>query len=110
MVSMEHLEEFNLVCSGARGMSEGGLEFIHLPLLKLPEGCNPAQIEALLCLSSHSGYSTRLFLAAPVSGRGNNWTTHCVLGRTWHTWSWNHIPNTLRPMQILAEHIRGLIG
>lgn len=108
MVAIEHLEELQLICQGAKEMSEGGLAYIHLPSLKLPEGCSPAEVEALLCLSSHSGYSTRLFLRERVAGRGNNWTTHCVLGRSWHTWSWNHIPSSLRPMQILAEHLRGL--
>jgi len=107
MQSLEHLEELQFVCEGATEIREGGQVYIHLPVLKLPDGCNVKEVEALLCLSPHSGYPTRLFLAQPA-GRGNNWSPHCILGRTWHTWSWNHVPNSLRPMEMLAEHLRGL--
>lgn len=107
MIPSEHLSELQLVCAGASEMTEGGQEYIHLPALKLPEGCSVKEVEALLCLSPHSGYVTRLFLAQPP-GRGANPTSHCILGRTWHSWSWNHVPNTLRPAQVLAEHLRGL--
>src|SRR5439155_10156475 len=100
-------EELQLVCGNAEEICEGGQDYIHLPSLKLPEGCNLKQDEALLCLSPHSGYPTRLFLAHPP-GRGANPSTHCILGRTWYTWSWNHVQNNLRPVEILAEHLRGL--
>jgi len=107
VISSEHLRELEVVCEGTKEMSEGGQVYIHLPALKLPDGCALKEDEALLCLSPHSGYSTRLFLVHP-SGRGDNPSTHCILGRSWHTWSWNHVPNTLRPVEILAEHLRGL--
>jgi hypothetical protein len=107
VISSEHLQELQMVCAGATEMTEGGQEYIYLPALKLPEGCNVKEVEALLCLSPHTGYATRLFLAQPP-GRGANPTSPCILGRTWHTWSWKDVPNTLRPMEILAEHLRGL--
>lgn len=107
MPSIEHLEELQLVCEGAKEIREGGQVYIHLPALKLPDGCNLKEVEALLCLSPHGSYPTRLFLAQPA-GRGANPSTHCILGRTWHTWSWNHVPNSLRPIEVLAEHLRGL--
>jgi len=108
MVAAEHLQEIRLVCNQAEAMAEGAQDYIHLPALTLPDGCTPRQVDALLCLSQHSGYSTRLFLAQSVSGRGNNWTPHVIFGKTWYTWSWNHVPSALRPMEILAEHLRGL--
>lgn len=110
MATVEHLNEVQLACAGASMMDESGREYIHLPALKLPEGCRPDQVDGLLCLSQHSGYLTRLFLAQVIPGRGANWTAHVILGRTWHTWSWNHVPSSLRPMEILAEHLRGLRG
>jgi hypothetical protein len=82
-----------------------------LPLqlaLKLPGGCNPGVLDALMALHQHSGYPTRLFLAQRVQGRGQNWTVHHVLGRTWHTWSWNYVKADRRPAEVLAEHLRGL--
>ena len=107
MIPFEHLSELQFVCEGAREICEGVQVYIHLAALKLPDGCNLKEVEALLCVSPHSGYPTRLFLAQPA-GRGANPSTHCILGRTWHTWSWNNVPNTLRPVEILVEHLRGL--
>lgn len=107
MIPPGHLKELQLICEGAKEMNEGGQVLIHLPSLKLPDGCSLKEDEALLCLSQHCGYSTRLFLAHSP-GRGPNPSTHCILGKTWHTWSWNHVPNNLRPAEILAEHLRGL--
>lgn len=28
----------------------------------------------------------------PIPRRGQNWTTHNILSRSWHTWSWNNVP------------------
>jgi len=108
VVSPEDLQEVQLGCGGATLMTDGGREYIYLPALRLPAGCVPQNTEALLCLSEHSGYATRLFVSKPIPGRGANWTTAMVLGKAWHTWSWNGVPSSLRPMEILAEHLRGL--
>jgi hypothetical protein len=107
MIATANMSELQAVCPGATEMSEGGRTFVHLPLLKLPEGCAPPESEALLCITEHSGYTSRLFLAQPAN-RGGNWTAHVVLGRTWHTWSWNNVPASLRPTEILTNHLRGL--
>ena len=106
MLESQHLEELRLACTGEPvEMAEGGQVYVHLPGLKVP---NSTPQDALLCLSPHSGYSTRLFLAQPVHGKGANWNQFHILGRTWHSWSWNHVRQELRPMEILAEHLRGL--
>jgi hypothetical protein len=108
MLSPEHLAEMKAVCSGVEELTEGGQVYLHLPALKLPGGCNPGVLDALMALHQHSGYPTRLFLAQRVQGRGQNWTVHHVLGRTWHTWSWNYVKADRRPAEVLAEHLRGL--
>jgi hypothetical protein len=108
MVAADQLQELTDLCGEVRELSEGGRVYLHLPKLKLPSGCVPAEVEALLCLQEHSGYPTRLFLSQPVSGRGANWSVHHVLGRPWHTWSWNNVSAQLRPAAILAEHLRAL--
>lgn len=107
MVTDEMLEEVRrLFCKAANVMTEAGLTYIHLPTLKLPDGNTPATSEGLLCLQPRDGYSTRLFLASPVVGKGPNWTTHSILGRAWHTCSWNHIEFKGRPTDVLAQHLR----
>lgn len=106
MVEAEHLAELRLACAGEpMEMPEGGQVFIHLPSLKVPH-CAP--MDALLGLTPHSGYPTRLFLATQVPGKGQNWNQFHILGRTWYSFSWNYVAADRRPMEILAEHLRGL--
>jgi hypothetical protein len=105
MVGLTYIEELVEVCGAAREVAEG---FIYLPKLRLPSGCQPAETDALLCLVTHNGYMTRLFLAQPVSNRRNDWTSFYIQARTWYTWSWNDVSPQLRPTQVLAEHLRAL--
>jgi len=110
MVAADALEELRGFCPDAKVMQEAGLEYVLLPRLKLPAGCQPNVIDALLCLSARDGYPTRLFLAQAYAGRGatNNWQTFRILDQTWHCWSWKDVPSTLRPAQAVAEHLRAL--
>lgn len=108
MVAADQLQELADLCGEVRELSEGGRAYIHIPRLKLPSGCSPSETEALLCLQEHSGYATRLFLSHPVPGRGANWSVHYILGRPWHSWSWNNVSAQMRPAAILAEHLRAL--
>jgi len=64
MVAADQLQELTDPCGEVRELSEGGRVYLHLPKLKLPSGCVPAEVEALLCLQEHSGYPTRLFLSS----------------------------------------------
>ena|SRR5260221_10340586 len=100
------MNELRSVCPGAEEMSEGGITYIRLPSLKLPSA--PGVVDALLCPQQHGGYATRLFLSAPVPGKGDNWTTHQIFGHTWHTWSWKDVPANIRPLEILLSHLDAL--
>ena len=84
----DEMDDLRRMCPGVQEMPESGIEYILLPGLKHP--CAPGTLDALLCPQQHSGYVTRLFLSAPIPGKGNNWSTHTILSRAWHTWSWNH--------------------
>ena len=108
MVAPEQLDELRAAFGEVTSMVEGGVDFVFLPRLVLPEGCTTREMQALLCLGQHTGYTTRLFLQYAVTGRCANWSSHAVLGRPWWTGSWNHVPAHMRPAQILAEHLRGL--
>src|SRR5262249_54542435 len=108
VIAAEALQELSEICGEVTEMSEGGRTYLYLPKLKLPSGCPLAVVEGLLCIQEHSGYATRLFLSCAIAGRGANWTAHHILGRTWHTWSWNNVSASLRPTAILAEHLRAL--
>jgi hypothetical protein len=104
--AVEELEELQRVCEGAKEMQEGGVTYLFLPSLKVPNAASA--LDALLCAQQHGNYTTRLFLSAPIAGRGANWSTHTILSRTWHTWSWNNVPTSQRLTEILAQHLRAL--
>lgn len=106
-ISEEDLAELRAICPGAAIMSEGGYAYVHLPRLKLGQGDSILIREGLLCLQVRDGYATRLFFLEAVPGKGNNWTAHRILDKTWHTWSWNNVPAG-RPAQILAQHLAAL--
>lgn len=96
------------MCPEAAVMTDAGIDYVYLPKLKVKSANTFHTIDALLCPAKHGGYMTRLFLSEKISGRGNNWSVHSILGRTWHTWSWNNVPDTLSPAQILSAHMRAL--
>ena len=101
----EGLAELQALVPGAQEFLEQNRRYIYLPVLVLPG--QEGTCEALLCLSEHSGYATRLFLSVPVSGKGTNWTIHQILDRAWHTWSWRDV-TAGRPVEILANHLQAL--
>jgi hypothetical protein len=105
-VSESLMEEIRRLSPCAQEMTEGSLVYIFLPNLKHP--CAEGVLDGLLCLGARDGYPTRLFLSQSIPARGQNWSVHTILNRTWHTWSWNYVPANDRPAQILAQHLRAL--
>jgi hypothetical protein len=105
MVAAEHLQELADLCGGAQEMPEGGKIYIYLSRVQV---AGEIQLPALLCVQEHSGYLTRLFLPQVVPGRGANWSSHHILGKTWYSWSWQGVPASLRPAEMLAAHLRPL--
>ena len=107
-IDQKQLAEVAALVPGARMMPDAGIEYIFLPGLKLTIGQEECVLDALLCPVQHGGYTTRLFLADPIPRRGQNWTTHNILSRSWLTWSWNNVPANLSPLQILSAHLKAL--
>lgn len=99
------LEELKRVCPEAKEMPEGGISFVLLPGLIVS---GQGSLDALLCPQQRDGYPTRLFLSRQIPGKGNNWSTHRILDRTWHTWSWTGVGQELRLAEILAAHLNAL--
>lgn len=105
MAGVEDLADLKAVCAAAAYVSEGGHQFVDLPGLKIPVGNGIEIRDVLLSLGPHDGYDSRLYLSVPIAGRGQNWTTHTVLGRRWHTPSWRHV-RPARPIEMLQQHLR----
>jgi hypothetical protein len=107
-IDQRQLAEIASLIPGARVLPDGGVDYIFLPGLRVSVGGEERVLDALLCPVQHGGYSTRLFMAEPIPQRGQNWTTHNILSRLWHTWSWNNVPANLSLMQILSAHVGAL--
>jgi hypothetical protein len=100
------LGELRLVCPGASLKTESGQTFVDLPGLKIIAGGGTVIRDALLSLQAHSGYTSRLFVSDPITApKLKNWTVHVVLGRRWHTPSWNSVAPG-RPVEMLLQHLK----
>ncbi|GBE09357.1 hypothetical protein BMS3Abin11_02490 [bacterium BMS3Abin11] len=108
MIQENKIDALTSLCPDVALIKDAGIDYISLPKLTFKSENTVRTMDALLCPVRHSGYATRLFLSEKIPGRGCNWTVHSILGRTWHTWSWNNVPDTLSPAQILSAHIRAL--
>jgi hypothetical protein len=104
----DQLKELETICPGATPYGEGGIPYIFLPKLNLPDGCSPSQVDALLCPSTHHGYKSRLFVAEKISSpQSRNWSTVTrIMERTWYAISWNYDETNLRLAQMLALQLR----
>ena len=108
MSSVAGLNEIVDLCQSAHEIREGGQLFVYLQGLRLPHGCGPAEVDALLALHRRDGYESRLYLSQRISHKGANWTTACIVDRQWHTWSWQGVSPEQRPIQVLAAHLKAL--
>jgi len=100
------------VSSGISTFVDAGQHYVHVPSLRLPNGCTPSVAAALICMDTRDGYPTRLFLSAKIgtSSRALNWnTTVAIAGKTWHSFSWNYVPSSTRPVEVLIGHLTAFL-
>jgi hypothetical protein len=110
MIAEADMTELRSLCPDAKQAQEGGLRYVLLSSLKLPEGCTPAELDCLLCVDPRDGYAGRLFFSQVVGTReARNWQMQNVriLERNWFAFSWQ-IPANLRPMEILLTLLRAV--
>lgn len=102
------------ICPEACERNEAGYRFVSLPKLKVEVGSTTKVLDALLAVTAHSGYATRLFLSEQIFERTSigsmpaNWTTHHILGKNWWTWSWRDVSESLPWLHILNSHLKAL--
>jgi hypothetical protein len=104
MVGPDALAELRTVCPAAVERSEAGRSYVDLPHLKIQSGKESVLRDALLSLQGDGSYTSRLYLSEPIPGRGANWTQHTILGRSWHTPSWQGVQPG-RPVEMLLQHL-----
>jgi hypothetical protein len=108
VIKAEDLAELERCYGSAQVIAEANFDFVHIEKLKFISDGNEVEVEALLCPQMRDGYATRLFLSQPFPGKGQNWTQHQILGRKWHSWSWQNVPAGQRLVQILLSHLKAL--
>lgn len=86
----EEIKELKTIASNISFATEGGYEYILIEKLQLPDGCNPSEVDALLCPTTKDGYESRLFFSSQISGcPSRNWNGNIrVLDRNWYAFSW----------------------
>ena len=107
----DQIAELKALCPGVACGEEGGSTYFVLPSLLLPDGCEPSQIDALLCPTPRDGYSSRLFFAAKLRTRKPlNWNAVRVriLERNWDAYSWRIKRDDLRLAQMISCHLEAL--
>ena len=108
MIAPDQLSSLSAVCTQALVMAEAGAEVVYLEKLKVRVNGQTHELDAVLCAGAHSGYTTRLFLSQSFPQKANNWSVHQLLGRQWHTWSWQGVPAELPLLQMLMCHLDAL--
>lgn len=101
----EQMRALREVNPEAHTLKEGGTSYVSLPKQPIQVGEQWRLVDCLLCPSKHGGYDTRLFLAEPIRERALNWKVEAILGRGWHTFSWNGISASQPWVQILLAHL-----
>ncbi len=106
----DQVAELKLLCPCIQHVEEAGCTYLLLPGLRLPAGCIPSRVNALLCPSARDGYPSRLFFAERLQSRVQlNWNANGVriAERNWHAYSWK-VNSNLRLAQMVAAHLRAL--
>jgi hypothetical protein len=89
-------------------LKEGGQPVALLPAFGFVAGGKSEKMDLLLVPFLHTGYTTRLFFARVIAGRGSNWKEHRVIERNWWAPSWNNVPAAMRWTQMLLAHLRAV--
>jgi hypothetical protein len=103
----EQLTELAVMHPGVAMATEGGTTFYRIPTLRLPSGCSPAAVDALLCPSARDGYPSRLYYSAQIQSPNSlNWHVQGVqiLGQKWWAISWRTAEG-LRLAQMVRAHL-----
>ena len=104
----EEFEKLKAVFPSAQALGNGDRINVFLPKLPIRSNGKLIHRDVLLCPYEHGGYDTRLFLSEPVEGKGQNWSTHTLFTRNWHTWSWRYVSAAQAWSAILANHLAAL--
>ncbi|ADB42777.1 conserved hypothetical protein (plasmid) [Spirosoma linguale DSM 74] len=104
------IDELKTIAPNLSVAQEGGYTYVFIENLRLPNNCQPAVVNALLCPTPRDGYNSRLFFSEMINGApARNWNGQIrVLGTNWYGISWQIQQSGLRLSEILINHINAL--
>lgn len=103
------LESLREVSPQASFHQDGGVSCVLLPQTHLTTPSGVAIMDTVLCPMGFGGYVSRLLLERRIPEKITlNWQQVMLLGRAWHTWSWNQVSQNQPWIRIFAEHARAL--
>ena len=111
MLTEDQLREVVALYPGAATAQEGGVAFVALPHVPLPDGLTPTHSDLLLCPVERDGYPCRLYFGCAIEGGPpQNWHVQGnvrILERQWWAFSWR-VPVGLRLAQMVEAHLQAL--
>ena len=109
-LDQDQIDELKSCYSNLAVVEDGGTNYILIPSLPLPTGCNPESVGALLCPTPRDRYPSRLFLTEKIAhnGPGINWNANGVMiaGRQWWAVSWHTHNNNQRLLGMVTAHLQ----
>lgn len=105
----DQIDELKKIAPSISIAVEGGYTFIYIEKLKLPDGCKPEVVDALLCPAPRDGYMSRLFFAEQITGcPARNWNGNIrVLNKNWFAISWK-VGSGYSLAQMLSVHLNAI--
>lgn len=105
----EQVDGLKLYCERVAALAEGGITYLFLEALRLPQGCEPGMCNGLLCPVPRDGYPSRLYFSVHVkSPYTRNWNGSARIGeQNWLAFSWKVEPSPPTLAGILLAHLAG---
>jgi hypothetical protein len=109
-LDQDQIDELKTCFPNLAAVEDGEQTFILISSLPLPSGCDPQQVDGLLCPFRRDNYRSRLFLSARIShkGPGQNWNANGVIiaGRQWWAVSWDTKTDKQRLLAMIMSHLQ----
>ena len=103
----DQIAELKSIAPDLSYAEEGGYPYFYISGLKMPEGCVPDIVDALLCPYAKDGYTSSFYLSSQISGcPQRNWNRMNVriLDRNWFAISWQQVQGK-RLVEMLLSHL-----
>ena len=108
----DQVAELKSYCSDVLVSQEADKVYFLLKGLQLPQECEPATCDALLCPWDRDGYPSRLFFDRELPTKvPRNWNAKGfrILERNWYAISWKLSRANLRLAEMVSGHLRALV-